>query len=71
MTTFEDLQKIDQVESYSHRNCGKESLLTKYGIPLQHLDFQYVATTKDANELEKMVEILRSGQEGYYPELLR
>ncbi|KAH1014195.1 hypothetical protein HUJ04_003075 [Dendroctonus ponderosae] len=71
MTTFDDLQKIDQVESYSYRNCGKESLLAKYSIPLQHLDFKYVATTKDANELEKMVEILRSGQEGHYPELLR
>ncbi|XP_076271137.1 spag1 axonemal dynein assembly factor [Rhynchophorus ferrugineus] len=71
MSTIEDLQKIHEYQEYSYRNPGKESLLEKYRIPIQHFDFDYVNRCKDANELEKIIDVLRSGQEGYYPDLLR
>lgn len=71
MSSIEDLQKIQDYQQYTYRNSGKESLLEKYRIPIQHFDFDYVTKCKDANELEKIIDVLRSGQEGYYPELLR
>ncbi|XP_071052848.1 RNA polymerase II-associated protein 3 [Onthophagus taurus] len=46
------------------------NLLKKFDIPLSHLDFEYVNTCKSADELEKIVQILESGEEGYYPQLL-
>lgn len=67
MSTLEDLQKIEDYRQYR----PGESLLDKYQIPIQHFDFDYVSRAVDANELEKIVEVLRSGQEGYYPQLLR
>uniref|UniRef100_A0A6P4FT39 Sperm-associated antigen 1 n=1 Tax=Drosophila rhopaloa TaxID=1041015 RepID=A0A6P4FT39_DRORH len=50
---------------------NKKSLLEKYNIPIHHLDFAYVETCTNAREMEKIVHILRSGQEGYFPDLLR
>uniref|UniRef100_A0A1I8QDX4 Uncharacterized protein n=1 Tax=Stomoxys calcitrans TaxID=35570 RepID=A0A1I8QDX4_STOCA len=52
-------------------NAPKKSLLERYGIPVNHLDFQYIAQCNDAREMEKMVHILRSGEEGYYPDLTK
>ncbi|EDV43569.1 uncharacterized protein Dana_GF16464 [Drosophila ananassae] len=49
----------------------KKSLLEKYDIPLNHLDFVYVEKCTNAREMEKIVHILRSGEEGYFPDLLR
>lgn len=49
----------------------KKTLLEKYGIPLNHLDFDYIAKCNNAREMEKIVQILRSGEEGYYPDLTR
>ncbi|KAH8242606.1 hypothetical protein KR032_000522 [Drosophila birchii] len=49
----------------------RKPLLEKYEIPLSHLDFAYVETCQNAREMEKIVHILRSGEEGYYPDLLR
>ncbi|XP_017023317.1 sperm-associated antigen 1 [Drosophila kikkawai] len=49
----------------------KKTLLEKYEIPISHLDFAYVETCKNAREMEKIVHILRSGEEGYFPDLLR
>ncbi|KAH8367346.1 hypothetical protein KR200_011582 [Drosophila serrata] len=49
----------------------KKTLLEKYEIPISHLDFAYVETAKNAREMEKIVHILRSGEEGYFPDLLR
>lgn len=49
----------------------KKTLLERYNIPLCHLDFAYVETCKNAREMEKIVHILRSGEEGFYPDLLR
>ncbi|XP_017082817.2 sperm-associated antigen 1 [Drosophila eugracilis] len=52
-------------------NENKKSLLEKYNIPLHYLDFAHVEKCTNAREMEKIVQILRSGQEGYYPDLLR
>lgn len=49
----------------------KKSFLEKYEIPIEHLDFEYIKTCKNVQELEKMLEILRSGEEGYYPDLVK
>ncbi|XP_073817976.1 spag1 axonemal dynein assembly factor [Musca autumnalis] len=49
----------------------KKTLMERYGIPVHHLDFQYIAECKDGRELEKIVHILRSGEEGYYPDLTK
>ncbi|XP_030761463.1 sperm-associated antigen 1 [Sitophilus oryzae] len=71
MSTLEDLQKIQDYQEYTYKNPGRESLLEKYRIPIQNFDFEYVSSSKNATELEKMINVLKSGQEGYYPELLR
>ncbi|VUZ44340.1 unnamed protein product, partial [Hymenolepis diminuta] len=42
-----------------------------YDIPLNHLDFDYVANCNKIKELEKILKVLRSGCEGRYPELER
>ncbi|XP_059163261.1 sperm-associated antigen 1-like [Physella acuta] len=41
----------------------------KYDIPLSHLDYAYIEKCTDVKELEKIIRILRSGDEGKYPEL--
>lgn len=53
------------------KRSEKESLLSKFDIPIDHLDFAYVKSCKNGTELEKILHILRSGQEGYFPDLLK
>lgn len=48
---------------------SKRTLLQKYEIPVSHLDFEYVRDCQDAKEVERMLLILRSGEEGYFPDL--
>ncbi|XP_058826228.1 sperm-associated antigen 1 [Topomyia yanbarensis] len=45
-------------------------LLEKYGLLLEHLDFQYIGQCTKEHELEKIVKVLRSGEEGHFPELM-
>ncbi|XP_018786692.1 PREDICTED: sperm-associated antigen 1 [Bactrocera latifrons] len=47
----------------------KRKLIDKYEIPINHLDFAYIAECENAREMEKIVQILRSGEEGYFPDL--
>ncbi|XP_046806459.1 sperm-associated antigen 1 [Lucilia cuprina] len=49
----------------------KKSLLERYGIPINHLDFQYIKECNDGREMEKIVHILRSNEEGYFPDLTK
>ncbi|XP_055904208.1 sperm-associated antigen 1 [Eupeodes corollae] len=49
----------------------KRTFLQKYQIPINHLDFDYVKTCKNAKEMEQIVTILRSGEEGYFPDLTK
>lgn len=55
----------------SDQKPSKRSLLQKYDIPIEFLDFDYVKTCKDGMTLEKIVKILRSGEEGFYPDLTK
>ncbi|XP_055716006.1 sperm-associated antigen 1 [Phlebotomus papatasi] len=50
---------------------GKKTLLEKWEIPINHLDFDYVKQCTDSKELERICLILRSGEEGYYPDLTK
>lgn len=47
------------------------SLLSKYDISIAHLEFSYVEKCDDGKELERILQILKSGEEGYYPELMK
>ncbi|XP_012140806.2 spag1 axonemal dynein assembly factor [Megachile rotundata] len=49
----------------------KKSLLEKYDIPVEHLSYEYISECRDVKKLERIVTILRSGQEGYYPDLTK
>lgn len=48
---------------------SKRSLLQRYDIPINHLDFDYIKSCVNAKEVERIVAILKSGEEGYYPDL--
>ncbi|XP_061460272.1 sperm-associated antigen 1 isoform X2 [Rhineura floridana] len=41
-----------------------------YQIPVEHLDYKFIETCKDIKHLEKILTILRSGEEGFYPDLI-
>lgn len=51
------------------QSIPKRTLLQKYDIPVEFLDFEYVGKCEDPRMLEKIVKILRSGEEGFYPQL--
>lgn len=46
-------------------------MLQKYDIPIEFLDFAYIKTCEDVKMLEKIVKVLRSGEEGFYPDLTK
>lgn len=48
---------------------NSKSLLDRYSIPIEHLDFDYVQKCENVKEIERILEILKSGEEGYYPQL--
>uniref|UniRef100_A0A5F8G410 Sperm-associated antigen 1 n=1 Tax=Monodelphis domestica TaxID=13616 RepID=A0A5F8G410_MONDO len=41
-----------------------------FQIPIEHLDFKFVENCSDVKHLEKIIIVLRSGEEGYYPDLV-
>lgn len=45
------------------------SLLKKYDIPINHLDFDYIKSCGNVKEIERIVVVLKSGEEGHYPDL--
>lgn len=55
----------------SDQKVPKKSLLHKYEIPIEFLDFSYIKTCEDVRTLERIIKILRSGEEGYYPDLTK
>eukprot|EP00794_Sanderia_malayensis_P011962 gene11962-13199_t len=40
-------------------------------ISIAHLDYKYIEKCSDSKEIEKLLKILRSGEEGSYPDLVR
>lgn len=49
----------------------KKSLMERYGVTINQLDFSYIKECKDSRKVEKIVQILRSGEEGYFPDLTK
>lgn len=49
----------------------RQSLLQKYEIPVEFLDFAYIKNCSDSKMLERIVKILQSGEEGFYPDLTK
>ncbi|XP_043834595.1 sperm-associated antigen 1 [Dromiciops gliroides] len=41
-----------------------------FQIPIEHLDFKFIEKCSDVKHLEKILLVLRSGEEGFYPELI-
>ncbi|KAM4688913.1 sperm-associated antigen 1 [Discoglossus pictus] len=41
-----------------------------YQIPIEHLEYNFIDKCKDIKHLEKILHILRSGEEGHYPDLI-
>ncbi|XP_074056722.1 sperm-associated antigen 1 isoform X2 [Macrotis lagotis] len=41
-----------------------------FKIPIEHLDFKFIEKCSDVKHLEKILVVLRSGEEGFYPELI-
>ncbi|KAJ8952489.1 hypothetical protein NQ318_003285 [Aromia moschata] len=68
MSTLSDLPKLVEEES-SYRE--KETLLSKYQIPIKHFELDYIENCRDAKEIEKIYHVLLSGEEGDYPHLLK
>ncbi|XP_076481132.1 spag1 axonemal dynein assembly factor [Bombus vancouverensis nearcticus] len=50
---------------------GQKSLLERYDIPVEHLSYEYISECANTRKLERIVTILRSGEEGHYPDLLK
>ncbi|XP_042280003.1 sperm-associated antigen 1-like [Thunnus maccoyii] len=40
-------------------------------VPVEHLDYDYIKKCKDVKYLEKILRLLRSGDEGIYPHLIK
>lgn len=49
---------------------NSKSLLEKYHIPIEHIDFDYVRNGVNVKEIERILEILKSGEEGHFPQLM-
>lgn len=47
----------------------KMSLLEKFEIEIEKLDYSYIESCENGGELEKIYKILVSNEEGYYPDL--
>ncbi|XP_066979604.1 sperm-associated antigen 1-like isoform X1 [Macrobrachium rosenbergii] len=50
---------------------NESSLLQSFDLKVEQLDYSYVRGCNDKRTLERIIRVLRSGQEGSYPDLLR
>lgn len=48
-----------------------EGSSTTSGVPIEHLDYGYIGKCTKGKELEKILKVLRSGEEGHYPDLIK
>lgn len=49
----------------------KKTLLERYNIPVENLSYEFISRCTDGKTLERIVLILRSGEEGVYPDLIK
>ncbi|XP_048514291.1 sperm-associated antigen 1 [Athalia rosae] len=49
----------------------KQTLLRKWDIPVENLSYEYIAKCTNVKEIERIVLILRSGEEGIFPDLIK
>ncbi|KAL6435153.1 hypothetical protein ACFW04_005327 [Cataglyphis niger] len=49
----------------------KKTLLERYNIPVENLSYEFISRCTDGKTLERIVLILRSGEEGVYPDLTK
>ncbi|RLU21796.1 hypothetical protein DMN91_006172 [Ooceraea biroi] len=49
----------------------KKSLLERYNIPIEHLSYEFISRCANGKTLERIILILRSGEEGIYPDLTK
>ncbi|XP_027872500.1 sperm-associated antigen 1 [Xiphophorus couchianus] len=56
-------------EAVFSRQSSTAGFRTK--VPVEHLDYDYIEKCKDVKYLEKILRILRSGEEGIYPHLIK
>lgn len=70
MVQLEDLKNLEEYPK-PPRFAEKTSLLSKYQIPVHYLEFEYVEKCTNGRELEKILHILKSGEEGFFPHLIQ
>ncbi|KAG7474950.1 sperm-associated antigen 1 [Solea senegalensis] len=61
---------MDVFENCSTTADHRESLSKSLDVPVECLDYGYIEKCKDVKYLEKILKVLRSGEEGYYPHLI-
>ncbi|XP_011693944.1 PREDICTED: sperm-associated antigen 1 [Wasmannia auropunctata] len=49
----------------------KKTLLERYNIPVEHFSYEFISECTDGRTLERIVHVLRSGEEGEYPDLTK
>ncbi|XP_029160951.1 RNA polymerase II-associated protein 3 [Nylanderia fulva] len=63
-------EEVDII-SVAQKPEKKTSLLERYNIPLEYLSYEFISGCNDGKTLERIVLILRSGEEGVYPDLTK
>ncbi|XP_018406730.1 PREDICTED: RNA polymerase II-associated protein 3 [Cyphomyrmex costatus] len=53
------------------KRSEKKTLLERYNIPVEHVSYEFISQCTDGRTLERIVLILRSGEEGEYPDLTK
>ncbi|GFY62486.1 sperm-associated antigen 1, partial [Trichonephila inaurata madagascariensis] len=50
---------------------SEKPLLEKLNLIVDQLDYKYIENCKDVKQLERILRVLRSGEEGIYPHLIK
>ncbi|XP_016106060.1 sperm-associated antigen 1 [Sinocyclocheilus grahami] len=43
---------------------------SSWSVPVEHLDYSFIQSCSDLKHLEQILRVLRSGQDGFYPQLI-
>ncbi|CAL8247928.1 unnamed protein product [Lota lota] len=63
---------VSEVGSLLNQENTFSATLDHYGkVPVEHLDYGYIEKCMDVKYLEKILRVLRSGEEGVYPHLIQ